>query len=115
MDQVARQKLQDLQVLEQNLQGLLLQKQTIQADLNETLNALEEVKKTQDTVYKMVGSIMVVVDKKTTLEELEEKKKISELRNDSITKQEKIIESKARELQQEIKKILESKSPSTAK
>ena len=54
-------------------------------------------------------------DKKKTIEELEEKKKLSELRNDSIFKQEKIIETKARELQQEIKKLLEGKSPSTTK
>ncbi|MBS3083514.1 prefoldin subunit beta [Candidatus Pacearchaeota archaeon] len=115
MDAVARQKIQDLQILEQNLQNILIQKQNLQADLNETVNALEEVKKTTDAIYKMVGSIMVVVDKKKTLEELEEKKKLSELRNDSISKQERLIESKARELQQEIKKLLENKSPSTSK
>src|SRR3989344_4425015 len=105
MDAVARQKIQDLQILEQNLQNILIQKQNLQADLNETVNALEEVKKTTDAIYKMVGSIMVVVDKK----------KLSELRNDSISKQERLIESKARELQQEIKKLLENKSPSTSK
>ena len=114
MEAEARQKLQDLQILEQNLQGLLVQKQTIQADLSETLNALEEVKKTNDSIYKMVGSIMVVVDKKKTVEELEEKKKLSELRNSSIVKQEKLIETKARELQEELKKLLQ-KSPSESK
>ena len=115
MDALARQKIQDLQILEQNLQSLLVQKQNLQADLNETVNALEEVKKTNDSVYKMVGSIIVVVDKKKTLDELEEKKKLSELRSDSISKQENLIESKARELQQEIKKLLENKSPTTSK
>ena len=111
MEAQTRQKLQDLQILEQNLQNLLIQKQNINSELNETVNALDEVKKTNDLIYKMVGSIMVAVDKKKTIEELEEKKKLSELRNDSIIKQEKLIETKARELQEELKKLLQ-KSPS---
>ena len=114
MEAETRQKLQDLQILEQNLQNLLVQKQTIQEDLSEVLNALEEVKRTSDAVYKMVGSIMVVVDKKKTIEELEEKRKLAELRNASVVKQEKLIETKAHELQEELKNLLQ-KSPSTAK
>ena len=54
----AQQKLQELQVLEHNLQALLMQKQAFQLELNESLNALDEVRKTNDTIYKMVGSIM---------------------------------------------------------
>lgn len=111
-DADVQQKLQELQVLEHNLQSLLMQKQTFQLELNETLNALEEVKKTNDTVYKMVGSIMVVVDKTQTLTDLEEKKKLLEMRTESISKQEQLIEGKAKELQGEIKKLLEKKSPS---
>jgi chaperonin cofactor prefoldin len=60
----------------------------------------------------MVGSIIVSVDKVKTIAELEEKKKLLELRNSSIEKQEKSISSRAQELQEEIKKILEKKSPS---
>lgn len=110
MDEKARQKIQDLQILEQNLQSLLMQKQNMNLELSETSNALSEVIKTSDTVYKMVGSIIVAVDKTKTLSELEEKKKLLELRNTSIEKQEKSIESKAMELQVEIRKILEKPS-----
>jgi len=112
MDQETRQKIQDLQILEQNLQSILMQKQNIGLELNETVNALEEIKKTKDGVYKMVGSIIVSVDKSKTLEELEEKKKILELRSGSIEKQEESIGNKAMDLQKEIKKLLESKTPS---
>ncbi|MBS3081397.1 prefoldin subunit beta [Candidatus Pacearchaeota archaeon] len=115
MDAASRQKIQDLQVLEQNLQNLLIQRQNLQADLNETTNALEEVNKTSDTIYKMVGSIMIVVDKKITLDELEEKKKLIELHSNSIAKQESLIESRAKELQQELKELLENKSTSSSK
>ena len=112
LDHEAQQKLQELQVLEHNLQNILMQKQSFQIELNESLNALEEVRKTNDSIYKMVGSIIVVVEKEKTIKELEEKKKILEMRNDSLTKQEHLIETKAREIQQDIKKLLENKSSS---
>jgi len=115
MDLETKQKIQDLQILEQNLQSILHQKQNINFELNESVNAIEEITKTNDLVYKMVGSIIVSVDKNKTLEELQEKKKILELRNSSIEKQEASIESRATILQAEIRKILEAHSPSTSK
>ncbi len=113
MELEAQQKVQELQILEHNLQNILMQKQSFQIELNETLNAHAEVIKTNDAIYKMVGSIMVVVDKQQTLKELDEKKKLLELRNEALGKQEQIIENKAKELQSEIKNLLEKKSPST--
>ena len=112
MDEKARQKIQDLQILEQNLQSLLMQKQNVSIELNESSNALAEISKTKDSVYKMVGSIIISVDKSKTISELEEKQKLLELRNSSIEKQEKAVQSRAEELHNEIKKILEKKSPS---
>lgn len=82
-------------------------------ELSETSNALEEVKKSNEVIYKMVGSIMVVVDKNNTVNELEEKKKVLEIRSESILKQERSIETKARDIQSEIKKLLEKDSPSS--
>lgn len=113
LDHEAQQKIQELQVLEHNLQNILMQKQSFQIELNESLNALEEVRKTNDAVYKMVGSIIVVVEKEKTIKELEEKKKLLEMRNDSLSKQEHMIETKAREIQQDIKKLLETNSLSS--
>ena len=43
------------------------------------------------------------------IEELEEKKKLLELRNESLTKQEKLLESKASELKNETHKALSNK------
>ena len=51
---------------------------------------------------------MLKTSKETVLKELEEKKKILELRTNSIEKQEKLIEGKAEELKEETKKSLES-------
>ena len=111
-DEEAQAKFQELQILEQNLQSLLMQKQNSHIELSETSNALEEVRKSNELVYKMIGSIMVVVDKHNTIKELEEKKKILEIRLESVSKQERVIETKARDSQQEIKKLLEKTPPS---
>lgn len=113
LDADAQQKLQELQVLEHNLQNILMQKQAYQLDLNESLNALDEIKKTKDTVYKMVGTIIIAVEKEKTIKELEEKKKLLEMRSETLSKQEQLIENKAREIQLDIKKLLEKKSPSS--
>ena len=114
MDEKVRQKIEDLQILEQNLKSFLMQGQNINMGLSEISNAVSEINRTSDKVYKMVGSIIVGVDKKETLNELDEKRKLLELRNSSIEKQKKSIESRANELQVEIKKLIE-KSPSESK
>lgn len=113
LDEKSKEKLQELQILEHNLQNILMQKQAFQLELNETLNALEEIKKTSDSIYKMVGSIMIKADKEKTLKELEEKKKILQIRNNSLDKQEQLLESKARELQEELRKAIEKKPQKT--
>ncbi len=109
IDEKAQTKLQELQIVEHNMQNILMQKQAFQLELNETLNALEEIGKTTDSIYKMAGSIMIKADKDKTISELEEKKKILQIRNSSLDKQEKLFESKARELQEELRKSLDKK------
>lgn len=107
-EEISKQ-IQDLQVYEQNLQALLMQKQAIQIELNEVSNALGELSKSSEEVYKIVGGIMVKSDKKTLVKELEEKKKLSEIRLQSLEKQEKSLEEKATGLREEIQKALSAK------
>lgn len=95
-------KIQDLQILEQNLQGFAMQRQAFQIELNEIANALDEIKKTKDEIYKIVGNVMIKGDKDSVSKELEEKKRVLELRIGAIEKQEKLIESKTNELREEI-------------
>jgi len=109
LDAETQKKIQELQILEQNLQALMSQKQVFQLELNETLNALEEVKKADSEIYKVTGSIMLKSNKDTIMKELEEKKRILELRANSIEKQEKLLESRAEELKEEAKKALKIK------
>lgn len=81
--------LAQLQISEQALQNLLLQKQVFQFEFIETNNALEELKKTkQEEVFKIVGSLMIKANKKELEKELERKRDIVNLRLKAIEKQE---------------------------
>ena len=106
IDKETNKKIEDLQILEHNLQNVLAQKQNVQLELGEILNALGELKKSEDEAYKIVAGIMIKSDKKNLTFELEEKKKLLNLRISSIEKQEKFIEKEVSELRDEIKDIL---------
>ena len=97
----AEEKIADIQLLEQNLQNFLMQKQTLQAQLIETDSAFDELDKS-DTSYKIIGNIMVKSDKKELKDQLEQKKNIIELRIKSIEKQEEKIREKMKKLQSEV-------------
>jgi len=93
-----------LQILEQNLQSILMQKQTFQIELAETQGALEELEKSGEDVYKIIGQLMLKSDKPGMKAELEEKKKMLELRLKTLENQEKSITEKLEELRKEFLK-----------
>ena len=109
IDEATGSKIQELQILEQNLQNLLMQKQTVQIELNEVQNALTDLKKTEDEVYKVIGGVMIRSNKADLLKELSEKQKILELRISSVEKQEKILEEKTGKLRKELTETLTKK------
>lgn len=95
------QKLMQLQLLEQNIQSITMQKQQFSSQLLEIENALKEVQNT-DSAYKIVGNIMVLAKQKDLVEDLNQKKELANLRIQSIEKQEKKLREKAIELQNEV-------------
>jgi prefoldin beta subunit len=98
------EKIQELQILEQNFQNISLQRQAFQMELNETESALLELSKSDDEVYKIVGQIMFKANKKETEKELEEKKHIISLRLKSLDKQEATSREKIDVLRETIEK-----------
>ncbi|MBS3065878.1 prefoldin subunit [Candidatus Pacearchaeota archaeon] len=102
IDEQTAKKIQELQVIEQNLQNIVIQKQTFQIELTEILNALVDLKKSGEEVYKIVGSLMVRSNKTDLTSDLEEKKKVLDLRISSMEKQEKILDERAQNLKNEI-------------
>ncbi len=102
LSEESSKKIQEIQFLEQQSQAFLAQRQSIQIELNEVLNAIEELKKTKDEVYKIVSGIMIKSEKEIMEKEMQEKKALLELRINSIEKQEKLIETKKVKLRSEL-------------
>jgi prefoldin beta subunit len=101
-------KLGQLQLLEQNLQGFLMQKQNFQAQLLEVDSALSELE-TTDTAFKIVGNIMVASKKEELKKDLQKKKEMLELRIKSIEKQEETLREKAKKTQEEVLQEMKKK------
>jgi len=102
IDKETNRKVQDLQLLEQNFQGLLMQKQTIQIESNEASTALEEVEKAQKDVFRVLGQVMVRADKNELKKELKEKKELLDLRMKAIEKQELFLREQVERLRGDI-------------
>lgn len=103
-----QQKIAQLQLLEQNLQNTLIQKQTFQSQLLELENALEELNKTKETSsYKIIGTIMISSKKEDLKKDLNSKKEILQLRIKNLEKQQEQIKEKATGLQQEVMKDIQ--------
>jgi len=97
-------KIQEMQILEQNIQNLLMQKQAFDMELSETRGALGEIEKTKDDIFKLIGQLMIKADKNKVKEELSNKEKILNLRLSTIEKQETSLMEKLTSLQKEVMK-----------
>jgi prefoldin beta subunit len=106
MNKESENKVQELQLIEQNLSNLLMQKQTFQSRLLESENALKEVEETKKQCYKVIGNILVAMDKEKLKKDLINEKEIFSLRLKNIEKQENKLKEKAQEIQKEVLKDL---------
>ena len=95
------QKINQLQLLEQNLQNLSMQKQQFQTQLIETENASRELE-TTNQAYKIVSNIMVLTNRDDLKKDLKERKEMVEIRIKNLEKQEEKLRQKAKDLQKEI-------------
>jgi len=103
MEKETEQKISQLQLSEQSLQNLLVQKQQFQLQLAEIDSASKELE-TTEKAYKIVGNIMASAKKEDLKKDLSEKKDIIKLRIKNIEKQEGQIKEKSSALQEEILK-----------
>jgi len=95
------QKISQLQMFEQSLQNLMVQKQQFQSQLVEIESALKELDGSKEA-YKIVANIMVSTEKADLKKELDSKKESLNLRITTLEKQEKSIKEKAEKLQSEV-------------
>lgn len=94
-------QIQEIQILEQNLHNLLLQKQAFQMEISETQAAKKEIKNSED-VFKVIGQLMIKAEKEKVEEELLNKEKLLDLRIKSIEKQETSLTKKLDSLRKEV-------------
>jgi len=103
----AEGKINQLQMMEQSLQNLTMQKQQFQLQQTEVENALKEVDKVNEA-YKIVGNIMVLSSKSDLKKDLNSKKEILDLRIKNFEKQENQVRERTSRLQEEVMKDLKS-------
>lgn len=94
-------KVQQLQLTQQNLQNLIVQKQQLESQMSELDSALTELRDTSSS-YKVLGKIMVSVPKDKLKSELEDKKAILVVRLQHFNKQEEKIQNTIESLQKEV-------------
>ncbi len=100
-DKEQEEKIEQLQLLEQNLQSFLVQKQQFQMQLSEVTSALENLKDSKKT-YKIIANVMIDAKKEDLEKELKQKKEMLEIRLKNLEKQEESIREKSQKLQKEV-------------
>jgi len=101
MEKDQEEKIQQLQLIEQNMQNFSAQKQNAQMQLLEAESALKELEKVESG-YKIIGNIMIQTDKAQLITELKSKKEISELRIKTLETSEDKLKAKAAKIKSEV-------------
>lgn len=97
---MASPKINQLQLLQQNLQNILLQKQQFQGQLAEINSALQELKITTQA-YRIIGTVMLATSREDLLKDLQEKKELAEIRLKNIEQQEHSLQQNMQTVQKE--------------
>lgn len=97
---MAPSPINQLQLLQQNLQNLLLQKQQLHGQLTELNSALQELKNTSQA-YRIIGTVMLAASRDELSRELQEKKELIEIRMKNVEKQEHALQQNLEKVQQE--------------
>lgn len=106
MSKETESSIAQLQLLEQNITNLALQRQAFQGQLLEVENALRETEKASGQNYRIIGNIMVASSKEEIKKDLESKKEMLDLRIKNFEKQEVKLKEKAEQLQSSVLKEL---------
>ena len=105
-----QEQIMKLQQSQQNLQSIMTQRQHLEMEKAETEKALEELKKITDTdsVFKQAGTVLIKSNKKTLVDELEEKVELSKTRSTVLEKQEVRVKETLKEQEAKITEMMKS-------
>ena len=108
-----QEQIAKMQQSQQNLQSIMMQKQQVEMENAESDRALEELKKASDDdqVFKYAGTILIKSDKKSLIDELEEKKELSKTKSTVLAKQEERLKTSLQEQEQKIQEMLKNPNP----
>src|SRR3989338_5937663 len=95
-----QERIAHLQMLEQNIQNSILQKQTAQNHIFEIDDAISEINSAKDATYKIIGNVMIKKTKEELKKDLESRKEVLNIRIKNIEKQEEELKKRAEELQE---------------
>jgi prefoldin beta subunit len=98
------EELQELQFLEQNLSSILMQKRAIDMEIAELESSIEEVKKTKDGVFKLIGNIMIKTNKESVEKDLKERILKIKSKAKTYDLQEKNVSNRIKEIREKILK-----------
>ena len=108
LDQETQDQIQQLQMMEQSFQQLLMQKNTFSMESNETDLIIKEVEKTSGEVSRIIGNqVLIKSTKEEILEDMQNKKKLIEMRMKSINEQEQEFSKKIEEIREEVMKKIQ--------
>lgn len=97
----------EFQIMQQQLQNVLIQKESLRLNSMEIDRAVEELEKSSDkTAYKIIGPVMVNKPVKDIKGDLRDTKEALEIRIESLEKIEKRLTDKLKELQEKLKEIM---------
>jgi prefoldin beta subunit len=102
MDNETESQIQELRSVETNFQSLLMQKQAFYLEMSETENALSELEKAGNEVYKISGSVILKSEKNSLINELSKKRDLLALRIKNLESQEKSLSDKSEKLREKV-------------
>ncbi len=105
-----QEQIMKLQQSQQNLQSIMTQRQHLEMEKAETEKALDELKKIadDDSVFKQAGTVLIKSNKKTLVDELEEKVELSKTRSTVLGKQEVRVKETLKEQEAKITEMMKS-------
>lgn len=106
-EEQTREMVGQFQTYQQQLQAILIQKETMQLQLMEINKAMEELDSTKNgKAYKITGQIMVSKPVEELKKELGETKEAIEVRITSLEKTEEKVTGKLKEMETELRKLV---------
>ena len=103
MSEQSQQLLNQAQLYQQQIQNIMVQKESLSMQLLEINNALDEIEKTKEKdLYKVSGPLLIKSAKEEIKKDLAEKKELIDLKLKTLEKSEAKIKTKIDELRERL-------------